>query len=84
MSAEPSEHELRTLGRALRELRERRGLSVAALAAATGIAGAELAAIEAGCLDPGYRRLRHLAAGLGVEAAALLRRVEELERDDSR
>jgi transcriptional regulator with XRE-family HTH domain len=77
------EHDLRILGRAVRELREQRRLGLAALAAAAAIPEADLAAIEAGRLDPGYRRLRRLAATLGVTSTALLLRVEELDAYDS-
>ena len=77
------EHELRVLGRAVRGLREQRRLSLAALGAAAGIPEADLAAIEAGRLDPGYRRLRRLAAALGLNSTALLLRVEELDAQDS-
>ncbi len=77
------EHDLRVLGRAIRELREQRRLGLAALGAlAGGIPEADLAAIEAGRLDPGYRRLRRLAAALGVTSTALLLRVEELDAHD--
>jgi len=65
------------LGRTIGELREERGLSVEALATAAGIDPADLAALEAGRLDPGYHRLRHLATALGITSTALLRRVEE-------
>jgi len=72
------EHDLRVLGRAIRELREQQGLSADALAVASGIARADLAAIEAGRLDPGYRRLLRLAAGLGVRPRVLLLHIEKL------
>jgi transcriptional regulator with XRE-family HTH domain len=77
------EHDLRVLGRAVRGLREQRRLGRAALAAAAGIPEADLAAIEAGRLDPGYRRLRRLAAALGLTSTALLLRVEELDARDT-
>jgi transcriptional regulator with XRE-family HTH domain len=82
LSAESAEHELRTLGRAIRELRLQRGLSVEQLARAAEISRAELAALEAGRLDPDYRRLLRLATGLGVRPLALLLRVEELDTHD--
>jgi len=76
------QHELRLLGRAIRETREQQGVSAKELAEAAGVTCAQLAAIEAGRLDPGYRRLRRLATGLGVRPIALLLRVEELDADD--
>jgi XRE family transcriptional regulator, regulator of sulfur utilization len=78
------ERELIAFGRAVRQVREERGVSVDALATAAGIASADLAAIEAGRLDPGYRWLRRLAAALGVTSTALLLRVEELEGEVQR
>jgi transcriptional regulator with XRE-family HTH domain len=78
------EHDLRVLGRAIRELREQQGLGADALAAAAGIAREDFAAIEAGRRDPGYRRLLRLAAGLGVRPRVLLLHVEELgDRHDT-
>jgi transcriptional regulator with XRE-family HTH domain len=81
LSTDSAEHDLRVLGRAIRELREQRGLSVAAVAAAAGVSAAELTAIEAGRQDPGYRRMRRLAAALGVRARTLMLRVEQIDAD---
>lgn len=72
--------ELVAFGRAVRQVREERGLSVEAVAAAAGIAYGELDAIEVGDLDPGYRGLLHISAALGVTGTALLLRMEEIER----
>jgi transcriptional regulator with XRE-family HTH domain len=77
------EHDLRVLGRAVRELREQQHVGLAALALAAGIPESELAAIEAGRRDPGYRRLRRLAAALGLTSTALLLRVEQLDAQDT-
>jgi hypothetical protein len=77
------EHELRLLGRAVRERREQQRVDLAALAAAAGIPAADLAAIETGRLDPGYRRLRRLAGALGLSSTELLLRVEELDAHDT-
>ncbi len=71
--------ELVAFGRAVREMRQERGLSVEAVAAAAGIAYGELDAIEAGRLDPGYRGLLHIPAAIGITSTALLLRVEWLE-----
>ena len=69
--------ELVAFGRAVRQVREERGVSVDALATAAGIPGTDIEAIEDGRLDPGYHGLLHLPAGLGITSTALLRRVEE-------
>ncbi|HEV3321414.1 MAG TPA: helix-turn-helix domain-containing protein [Solirubrobacteraceae bacterium] len=57
----PSEEDrklLLALGRAVRQLREERGMTPAELACASGIRRAELEAIEAGRPYPGRRRAR--------------------------
>lgn len=74
------EREPIAFGRAVRQVREERGVSVDALATSAGIARTDVEAIEAGRLEPGYRGLRRLAAALGVTSTALLLRVEENER----
>ncbi len=79
--ADQRQRELVALGRAISQVREERGVSVEAGAAAAGIADAELEAIEAGRLDPGYHGLRHLAAALGITSTALLLHVERDEND---
>jgi transcriptional regulator with XRE-family HTH domain len=70
------ERELIAFGCAVRQVREERGVSVDALAEAAGISSTDVEAIEAGCLDPGYRGLLHLPAALGITSTALLLRVE--------
>ncbi len=69
--------ELVALGRTIRQVREQRGQSVGALAAAVGSTSTDVEAFEAGRLDPGYHCLRRLAAALGITSTALLVRVEE-------
>jgi DNA-binding XRE family transcriptional regulator len=61
----PSEEDrelLRALGRALRQLREERGMTPAELACAAGVRREELEAIEAGRPYAGRRRARHRAS----------------------
>lgn len=58
----PSEEDrklLLALGRAVRQLREERGMTPAQLACAAGIRREELEAIEAGRPHPGQWRVRH-------------------------
>jgi len=58
----PSEEDrklLLGLGRAVRQLREERGMTPAELACASGIRREELEAIEAGRPNPGRWRARH-------------------------
>ncbi len=53
-------------GAALRALRERRGLTIAALARQVGISAAAISQIESGTVQPSVTTLRRLAAALGV------------------
>jgi XRE family transcriptional regulator, regulator of sulfur utilization len=76
-ASDAPEPELIAFGRAVRQVREERGVSVDALATAAGIPSIDVEAIEAGRLDPGYHGLLGLPAALGITATALLRRVEE-------
>jgi|GEM_PF-3380103 len=72
------------IGRAVREVREERGLSEREVAdAVRGISLAGLRAIEAGTamrsLD--YERFFRLARALGVEPGALMRRADRVEAE---
>jgi transcriptional regulator with XRE-family HTH domain len=72
------------IGRAIREVREERGLSQRELAEAVrGISLAGLRAIEAGnarrSLD--YERFFRLARALGIESGALMRRADSLDAE---
>jgi transcriptional regulator with XRE-family HTH domain len=71
MKREHAEY-LRRFGEATRQKRERQRLSVAELAARSGIAARRISKIEAGRLDPRYDVLIALADGLGVRASALM------------
>jgi transcriptional regulator with XRE-family HTH domain len=77
------QHDLRILGRAIRSVRERRGLTAEELAAASGIALERIAAVEGGRLDPGFDLLITLARAMDVPLSAFFGRVEELARDDA-
>jgi transcriptional regulator with XRE-family HTH domain len=70
---------LRLLGRAIRELREQRGLSIEALAAAAGLHFTYVVGLERGRKNPSYHQLLRLADGLGVQPIALLLWIEELD-----
>lgn len=56
----------------LRAIRERKGVSLRALKASSGVAVATLARIEAGGYDPRLSTLRRLAKALGVTVAELI------------
>ncbi len=60
------------LGRNLRTLRQRRRMSIEALATAAGVSRGTVIQIEAGRSNPGIGTLVHLAESLGVGVASLI------------
>jgi transcriptional regulator with XRE-family HTH domain len=64
--------ELIRFGEAFRRAREREGVSVADLAAGTGIDAQQIKALEAGRLDPAFDVMCALADGIGVRLSALI------------
>jgi DNA-binding XRE family transcriptional regulator len=70
------DRELAALGRAVGGLREERGLTVAALAAAAKVDPERIAAIQAGQHDPDFDLLVALAEGLDVKPSTLFQRAE--------
>jgi transcriptional regulator with XRE-family HTH domain len=79
------QQQLLALGRAVREIRGERGMGVAQLAAAAGVDLRQIAALEAGRLNPAYELLLALAEALGVPASELVVRAEALlaEHEDA-
>ncbi len=73
---------MRVLGLAIGQVRERQGVSVDEISAATGVASARIRALEAGQIDPGYDLLLTLADGLGVRLSAFMVRVEEIGAEE--
>jgi transcriptional regulator with XRE-family HTH domain len=63
---------LRRLGVRLTGLRRQKDLSLAALSSLTGVSSQDIAAIEAGQLDPTITILHALARGLGLSPSDLL------------
>ena len=75
----PSEQPQPALGRAIRELREKRGLTQEAVAHAAGITTATLGVIERGLSNPTWATVKGIAAALDrsmVEMARLTERHE--------
>ncbi|HEY7934915.1 MAG TPA: helix-turn-helix transcriptional regulator [Solirubrobacteraceae bacterium] len=68
--------ELLALGQAIREERDRQGLSVDALAAAARVDTNRLLALEAGELDPDYDLLIALAQALDIQPSRFVTRAE--------
>ncbi len=69
------------LGEAIRRIREERGVAAAELAAATGVPLTRIAAVEDGCVDPGFELLLTLADGIGVGVSAFISRAERIARE---
>ena len=64
--------ELIRFGQTIRQVREREGISVAELAARTGIDARQISALEAGRFDPPFDVMIALADGIGVRLSALI------------
>jgi len=69
---------LANLGRAIRELREKKSVDQDDLAAAADITVEKLLALEAGKLDPDYDLMIALAHGLGGTPSTIILRAEGL------
>ena len=80
-SEREAQRHLRSLGQAVRQLREQRGSSSAELAARLGVEEGYVLALEAGERDPDYELLLALARALGVRPATLIGRAEDLARE---
>jgi DNA-binding XRE family transcriptional regulator len=78
---EQSRQALMNLGRAVRELREQRGVSVSALAEAADMTRECLQALEAGQVDPHFDTLLALADGMRIRPQAIFKRAEELHAE---
>jgi transcriptional regulator with XRE-family HTH domain len=67
------------LGRAIRELRQKRGDTLKELAPQAGITWGTLGVIERGEANPTWGTVRGIAAALGVSVAELAKAAETLE-----
>lgn len=75
---EPKENNLeQAIGRAVREFRKARGITVADLATATGLSVGMLSKIENGAISPSLTTLQAVARSLGVPITDLFKRFEE-------
>jgi XRE family transcriptional regulator, regulator of sulfur utilization len=72
------EPNLLILGRAVKLMREQRGMSADELADASGVLRERIGAVEAGQLDPTYELLLKIADGLGIQPSALVTLAEQL------
>lgn len=64
--------ELARFGKRFRQVREQQRVSVADLAARTGMAARRIGDLEAGRFDPTYDVMIALAEGMGVRVSALI------------
>jgi transcriptional regulator with XRE-family HTH domain len=64
------------LGRAVRAIREERGISQVQLAEATGLEQSWISHVERGARNPSWQNVVRLAEGLGVSVAALAARAD--------
>lgn len=64
------------LGRAVRAIREERGISQVELANSTGLTQSWISHVERGARNPSWSNVVRLAAGLGVSVAELAKRAE--------
>jgi transcriptional regulator with XRE-family HTH domain len=72
LSSSGPTRELPNVGAAVRRLRQRRGMSLASLASASGISRSFLAAVERGDSDISVGRLAQIAHVLGKDVATIL------------
>jgi transcriptional regulator with XRE-family HTH domain len=68
------------LGEAIRQLRQKRGVTQKALGSDAGITGRTLSLIERGHANPTWATVRDIAAALGVSVAELAKLSERFEK----
>jgi XRE family transcriptional regulator, regulator of sulfur utilization len=69
------------LGRAIRQLRDERGLKQWQLADAADVNRTEMSHLERGRSNPAWGTMRRIAAALGLPVSEIAARAEELERE---
>jgi len=67
------------LGKAIRQLREKRGITQEALAAMASLTGRSLSAIETGKANPTWATVGDIASALAVPVSTLAKAAERLE-----
>jgi transcriptional regulator with XRE-family HTH domain len=75
----PSDQPQPALGKAIRELREKQGMTQEAVAHDAGVTTATLGVIERGLSNPTWATLRGIAAALGTSMVEVARLAEEHE-----
>jgi transcriptional regulator with XRE-family HTH domain len=75
----PSQRPQRGLGKAIRQLREKRGLTQEAVAHEAGVTASTYGLIERGHSNPTWATVRDVATALGVSLGELAKLAEKLE-----
>lgn len=75
----PSEQPQPALGKAIRQLREKKGLTQEVVAHDAGITTATLGVIERGLSNPTWATVKRIAAALGVSIGELAKLSEKFE-----
>ena len=75
----PSEQPQPAIGKAIRQVREKRGLTQEAVAHNAGITTATLGVIERGLSNPTWATVKSIAAALDVSIGDLAKRSEKFE-----
>lgn len=75
----PSQRPQGALGRAIRRLREKRGLTQEAVAHEAGVTASTFGLIERGHSNPTWATVQDIAAALGVSVEDVARIAKELE-----
>jgi transcriptional regulator with XRE-family HTH domain len=76
----PSDKSQPALGKGIRELREKKGLTQEAVAHDAGITTATLGVIERGLSNPTWATLKAVAEAVDVSMVEIARRTERFER----
>ncbi|HEX5592048.1 MAG TPA: helix-turn-helix transcriptional regulator [Solirubrobacterales bacterium] len=80
-SRSPQDGELHSaLGKAIRELRERQGLTQEELASRANLHGTDISSLEGGRRNPTLKALERVSKGLGVATSELLVLAEVLKK----
>lgn len=75
----PSEQPQPAIGKAIRQVREKRGLTQEAVAHDAGITTATLGVIERGLSNPTWATVKSIATALGMSIGELAKRSEKFE-----
>lgn len=76
----PSQRPQRALGQAIRELRDRRGLTQEAVAHEAGVTASTYGLIERGQSNPTWATVEDIASALGVSIVELAKRADKLKQ----